>query len=650
MAQEIETAGRGPDPGAVRLGRQPGAVGPRRRRARARAGRARPAACRSTSTSTRPTATPTTCCPPRPSTSATTCRSRCSAFFTHAVHPVHRRRGRAAAGEAREEWEIIDAISPAHRRRALQRPGAAAAGASWACGSRPRRLLDLLLRTGPAATCSACAARASACASCAATRTAWCSASRSRPACWPEAAERRQGRPAVPARDRRRDRASARGERARPAVPAAADRPARAALAQLLDAQRAAAHARRPRACAARPPRRRGRARARGRRPARGCESESGAVGAGGAHRRHDAGHGRAAARLGSPRGWRLANEHGGRERQPARRLAAGRPRAAGRDGVPERHPGAGEPSPAAPSRRRALGRRGRQEGSTHEHPRAPVAALDLEPAPSSSARSRMLARPRCPGSDGASGSSPSNPSSVVGHTQLELGAQGAQRDRHRVCAGVPACVDHRLLDDAEQVPGRLGGQVEALDGQEHLEAVAAPPDRHAALDRGLEAQLIERVRAEVDQLVAQHLDAVRGQLARLVDQSFRPRRGALLRPRPGPRPGPCPGRSAPAPGRREGPGPPSPNLVLGLQRAPREAPRPQTGGRLRRAQAAHHQRGGDGGDHEDRLVERQDRARDGRASRSTDPSTRAREEPSARTTPRPRPGSGHDRRSGRAR
>ena len=61
------------------------------------------------------------------------------------------------------------------------------------------------------------------------------------------------------------DRAPERRERRRPVVPAAADRPARAAIAQLVDAQRAAADARPARTAAADAPGRRGAARRRGR-------------------------------------------------------------------------------------------------------------------------------------------------------------------------------------------------------------------------------------------------------------------------------------------------------------------------------------------------------------------------------------------------
>ena len=68
--------GQGPDPRDVRLRRQPGAVGPERRRARGRARRARPDRSRSTSTSTTPRATATTCCRRRRCTSARTSRSR----------------------------------------------------------------------------------------------------------------------------------------------------------------------------------------------------------------------------------------------------------------------------------------------------------------------------------------------------------------------------------------------------------------------------------------------------------------------------------------------------------------------------------------------------------------------------------------------
>ena len=149
------------------------------------------------------------------------------------------------AGEARQEWEIIDAIT----RRAGVVPSSLRL-LRWAgkAGVRlsPERLVDLILRAGPGGD--------------------WFGLRRGRlsvaelrrnphgmvlgdeltgGAAQEDPPPRQAGapRPAGGA-----DRcADARGaERARPGSPAAADRPARAALAQLVDAQRPAPDARRP--------------------------------------------------------------------------------------------------------------------------------------------------------------------------------------------------------------------------------------------------------------------------------------------------------------------------------------------------------------------------------------------------------------------
>ena len=48
-----------------------------------------------------------------------------------AVHQVDRAGGASRAGEARQEWEVIDELSRRDRRRAVQPAGAAPAGAAW---------------------------------------------------------------------------------------------------------------------------------------------------------------------------------------------------------------------------------------------------------------------------------------------------------------------------------------------------------------------------------------------------------------------------------------------------------------------------------------------------------------------------------------
>ena len=159
MPKEITTPGDGPDPGVVRLRRQPGAVGARRRRARARRSASSTCWSRSTSTSTRPTGTPTTSSRRRPGSSARTCRSPFLGFFTHAVHPDHRggrraaRRGAPGVGGHRRHLA-------ADRRRALLASGPlrllaqarhaahAARGSSTCCCAPARRATCFGLRRG----------------------------------------------------------------------------------------------------------------------------------------------------------------------------------------------------------------------------------------------------------------------------------------------------------------------------------------------------------------------------------------------------------------------------------------------------------------------------------------------------------------------
>src|SRR3954464_3219560 len=118
----------------------------------------------------------------------------------------------------------------------------------------------------------------------------------------PQAAPPRPPRAPHAGGDRGRAPGDEGGARDRSSLPGAADRDARAALAQLVDAQLAAPHARRARACGAHTPRRRHAVRARGRRP-RVRVLEVGLDRARGEdHGRDDAGDRGGAPRVGPPR------------------------------------------------------------------------------------------------------------------------------------------------------------------------------------------------------------------------------------------------------------------------------------------------------------------------------------------------------------
>ena len=187
---------------------------PGRRRARARARDARPAWSRSTSTSTRPTATPTTSCRRRRCSSATTCRSRSSASTRRrssstpdAVVPPR--------GEARQEWEIIEADRARDRRRALR---ASRAAARW-------RELGIRIDAAAAARRCCCApARTATCSGCAAAGSAlkWLRRAPARPRAAPRHPDGRAARASVRHPDgasasiRRRRCARARAPRRRP--------------------------------------------------------------------------------------------------------------------------------------------------------------------------------------------------------------------------------------------------------------------------------------------------------------------------------------------------------------------------------------------------------------------------------------------------
>src|SRR3954453_7727438 len=95
----------------------------------------------------------------------------------------------------------------------------------------------------------------------------------------------------------------------------------------------------------------------------------------------------------------------------------------------------------------------------------------------------------------------------VVGDSQLDLPAELPERERHRFRLGVATRVRDRLLGDVEEISRDLGRKVERLDRRQHLDSVAPLPHRQAVLDRTVEAQLLEGVRAELDDLVPERAD-----------------------------------------------------------------------------------------------------------------------------------------------
>jgi len=141
------------DPRAVRLGRQPGAVRPRRRRPSRPRSNGWTCACRSTSTSTRPTSTPTTCCPRPRTSSARTCRSpssastprrSCSSPTRWSSPPARRARSGRSSRRCLSAWAWCPARSPRC---------ACCGCASARCGSRTCCCAPARTATG-----SACAA------------------------------------------------------------------------------------------------------------------------------------------------------------------------------------------------------------------------------------------------------------------------------------------------------------------------------------------------------------------------------------------------------------------------------------------------------------------------------------------------------------
>ena len=103
--------------------------------------------------------------------------------------------------------------------------------------------------------------------------------------------------------------------------------------------------------------------------------------------------------------GWQVANAHARRERQRAGERRSGGPRAARRDGVPQRDRGAASsPSPSAPTPRATRPPfPASWAARTRTSVPSPLDSIASSP-PTTVARSRMLARPRWPGWRGPAG------------------------------------------------------------------------------------------------------------------------------------------------------------------------------------------------------------------------------------------------------
>ena len=248
-------------------------------------------------------------------------------------------------GEARQEWEVIEQIARAGRLRAVGLAGAAA----LARQGRRAALAEAAGRHAPAQRAEGRPVRP-------APRRAQPEEAAREPA--RDRPRRGAGRPGVLGdkvrhrggkvrldppeivEDAERLAARAAAERR---VPAADDRDARAALAQLLDAQLGEADARRaaPHSARIHPERRRRRSGSRTA-TAAGSPPRTARSRPRPAHRRGQARHDRRPARLGPPRR-QLAPRGRRRRREPerARLDRARRPRAARRHGPPERDPGA---------------------------------------------------------------------------------------------------------------------------------------------------------------------------------------------------------------------------------------------------------------------------------------------------------------------
>ncbi len=172
-----------------------------------------------------------------------------------AVHPVHRR-GRAdpPARRARSGRSSTRSRSGSASCRSRSRR-CAMLGRLPGLRPKPRRIAELLLRTGPEGDLFGLRRGGLSLDKVARQPHGIVLADHIPTGVLSEKVRHKGSRVQLaPDGDRGRGRAPRVRERRRPGLPAAADRPARAALAQLLDAQRAAADARRPGARAARAP------------------------------------------------------------------------------------------------------------------------------------------------------------------------------------------------------------------------------------------------------------------------------------------------------------------------------------------------------------------------------------------------------------
>ena len=265
------------------------------------------------------------------------------------------------AGESREEWEVIDEIAKRIGIVPFSVKAARIFGRLPGLRPHPRRIAELLLRTGPAGDLFGLRRGGLNIGKIAREPHGIVLSEHIPTGVLKEKVRHKGSRlQLAPDADRRRGGSPVGRQRRRPGLPAAADRPARAALAQLLDAQLAATHARRAGADSARQPTRCRGARPRGRRRD-GAGLQVGLGGrAGHGDRRDDTRDRCAAARVGAQ--GRLEGRERRRrgEREPAGELRPRGPRAAGGNGVPERDPGqarAGRRLRAGRSRGRACRR-----------------------------------------------------------------------------------------------------------------------------------------------------------------------------------------------------------------------------------------------------------------------------------------------------
>ena len=334
--------GEGPDPGDVRLRRQPGAVVPNGDELEAAI--AELELCVSIDLYVSETASsPTTCCRRRRFLEREDFPLPFLSLFTNAVHPVTEAVVEPR-GEARQEWEVIEDIAA---RIGIVPSSVLAARWLGRAGLKlsPRRLVDLLLRVGPEGDLFGLRRGGLSLKRLAQTRTGSSSPSTSRRACSTSKIRhaRRPGA-SLPRRDRGRGRTD-RPERSRAGrrdfpLRMIGLRELRSHNSWMHNSAEADGGGSGPSSPASIPPTQRrpgsqtaigsgshrptARSRSRPGSPTRSSPARSPFRTAG------------ATSRLGDGQRRRRG------ERQPAHLLGARRPRAAGRDGAPERRPGAG--------------------------------------------------------------------------------------------------------------------------------------------------------------------------------------------------------------------------------------------------------------------------------------------------------------------